>query len=64
MLLVGVEEAVEGCGWEVQGFGYEGGEFGGDVGHEGDVGFVGLAEGGEMGRVGPLVGREEVVVAR
>ncbi len=22
VLLVGVEEAVEGCGWEVEGFGY------------------------------------------
>jgi len=48
VLLVSVEKAIEGRGWEVEGFGYEGGEFGGDARHVGDVGFVSLAEGGEI----------------
>lgn len=62
MLLIFVEEAVEGLGREVQGFGYEGGEVDGEVGHLPDIGFESWTEAGEGGRVGPLVGGEEVVV--
>ena len=64
VLLVSVEEAVEGCGGKEEGFGDQGGEFDGEAGHEGYVAFVGGAEVGEEGGGGPLVWREEVVVAR
>ena len=62
MLLIFVEEAVEGCWGKVEGFGDEGGEACGEEGHGGYVGFKGRAEGGEDGRLGPLVGGEEVVI--
>ena len=62
MLLVVVEKAVEGCGWETDGFGNEGGEGCGEGGHEAHVFFVGGAEGGEVGWVGPLGWRKEVVI--
>lgn len=62
VLLVAVEEAVEGCWGEEKRFGYQGGEGCRKGGHVRYVGFVGWAEFGEGDRVGPLVWGEEVVV--
>lgn len=62
VLLVFVEEVVEGCGGEVERFRDEGGEGSGEVRHRCDVGGVGGPEGGEEGGGGPLIGGEEVVV--
>ena len=47
----------------MEGFGDQGGEFGGDAGHEGDVGFVGVAKIGEEGGIGPSVAQSSVSVA-
>lgn len=62
VLLVPVEEGVEGGAGEEEGFGDEGGEGEGEGRHLVDVGFVDWAEGGEEGWVGPLVWGAEVVV--
>lgn len=62
VLLVGVEEAVEGGAGEEEGFCDQGGEGLGEEGHFVDVGFVGWAEGGEECWVGPLVRGTEIVV--
>jgi hypothetical protein len=64
VLLVLVEEAVEGGRGQADGFGDEGGEARGEVGHGGYVGFEGGAKGGEERRFGPEVRGEEVVVER
>lgn len=64
VLLVRVEEAVEGCGREMEGFSYEGGEGAGEGGHLGYVGFVGWAEGGDERWGRPLIRGKEVVVER
>ena len=64
VLLVGVEEAVEGACGEVEGFGQEGDEGLCEGRHGADVGFVDGSEGGEVGGVRPLVWPEEVIVER
>ena len=46
MLLVGVEESIESCRWEVERFGDETGEGDGEAGHLSDVSLVSGAEGG------------------
>ena len=58
VLLVGVEEAVEGCRGEGEGLGDQGGEGRGEVGHLGDVGFVSGAELGKVRWIRPLIGRK------
>ena len=63
MLLVGVEESIESGRGEVERFGDETGEGDGEAGHLSDIGLVDGAEGWEIGGVGPLVGREEIMVA-
>ena len=62
VLLVLVEEAIEGCWGKVEGLGDEGGEGAGQGRHCGDVRFVSWAEVGEERGVRPLVWGQEVVV--
>lgn len=62
VLLVWVEEAVEGGAGKEESFGDEGGEGSGEGRHLADVGFVGGTEGGEECWIGPLVWGEEIVV--
>ena len=62
VLLVFVEEAVKGCWMEVKSLCNQRSERLGEYGHLRDVGFVGWAEGGQEGGVGPLIWGEEVVV--
>jgi len=64
MLLVGVEEAVEGSRRQADGFDQERGEESADVGQAAYVLLNSWAEAREMCSGRPLVGREEVMVQR